>query len=47
MDTSSKPNGTKNMSSRARFTVRVICILTAIMVLVPFILVWLTGAIQF
>jgi hypothetical protein len=47
MDTSSEPNDSKNMSSKARFTVRVICILTAIMILLPFVLVWLTGAIQF
>ena len=47
MDTSSKPNDAKNMSSRAHFTVRVIYILTAIMILLPFVLVWLTGAIQF
>jgi hypothetical protein len=47
MNTSSKPNNTKNISAKARFTVCVICILTAIMVLLPFVLVWLTGAIQF
>ena len=47
MDISSKTNDTKNMSSKARFIVRVICILTAIMILLPFVLLWLTGAIQF
>ena len=47
MGISNKPNDTENTSSKARFTVRVICILTVIMILLPFILVWLTGAIQF
>jgi len=47
MHTSSQPDQLENTSSKARRSIRIICVLTAIMILLPFFLIWLTGAIKF
>ena len=47
MDSSEQSPGPKELSHRARRAVRVIYLAMAIFILLPVLLVWLTGSISF